>query len=506
MPTNLRLRQLEKHKAVKAEDIIQLAYGKYNVPFTRIYKTNEGFKVICRNDQEADKLLTNEAKKDFEHLGTQVIIPPELNAKKTIFIRRVDRRISDNTENEIKEEMERVNTWLKIEEVTKLNNFPNLLKIRLIESTMVQKALQNGILAFNMAIAAHQIEEEEYVNIISCLKCYQLEDHQTWNCPYTNIIICSECSENGHTYKDCQSTNKQCINCKREGLTSNHSTLAMKCPTRKKIMKSKITLKRNIPTANSQSTYAEIAKRAVEEVKQTNNATHIVLSEQKHTMILISIMHAHVMNLCNPGTYQIELNHMLQKNNLPTMWFPNNPDSSKLLGASIGAGTSENQDTNINEMQDSIDTEITDMEQETDTPTQMKQTRETTQKRLDPRLTRRESTNTQSRQECPTQNETQYPETAEEIGLKITMTSKSIYPTRDPHPEHVINQINAGEYKWTYTDKRYTEDIVSRIISQQKIKITKNDFKKVDEGTYRKIRNGLYNRSPGEQRKTKKTC
>ncbi|KAG7165884.1 hypothetical protein Hamer_G011784 [Homarus americanus] len=40
------------------------------------------------------------------------------------------------------------------------------------------------------------------------------------------------------------------------------------------------------------------------------------------------------MNIGNPGTFEIEMNKMLGRNNLPTMSFPANPASGSVLQAS----------------------------------------------------------------------------------------------------------------------------------------------------------------------------
>lgn len=498
MSTSIRLRNIDRHHPTETSKIVQLAYGKFNVPFTRIFKTNEGFKAICRDEHDADKILGKNARDELEKIGLQVLLPPEIKAKRSVFIKQVDQIIGGNTAEEIKEEIEKENEWIKVAEVVKMKNYTHLLKIRFEETTMAEKAKRQGILAYNMAISPSQIETEEYVHIVTCYKCYRMEEHITKDCPYNELLICSECGEQGHFFKDCRSQEKSCINCKRNGKPANHRTLAMACPTRKSIINDKVKAKRSTAANKEQNTYAEIAKRAVEEAKNSDKATHINLSEQKHTKILISIMHAHIMNLCNPGTYQIELNKMLQKNELPTMWFPENPDSGKLLGASatiLMPDKSSDIDKTTTNTEDTI---IQEEEQDLRTPKLSNR---------DPRLRSRSHSRPQaSTSEAVTTPEgIQFPEQANEIGLKIHITGKSIVPTMDPHLEFVIQQIKTGNYKWTYTDCRFKEDQIKHLLSLHKIKITKNDFKRIDEGSFRKIRNGIDSRSPPEEtRKAKK--
>lgn len=204
-----------------------------------------------------------------------------------------------------------------------------------LDIKIVEKAKQQGILAFNLSISPDQIERESYMQIKTCYRYYELDDHQTNECPHTSLTICSECGERVHTFKNCTNEAKRCINCEMHNLPANHRTLAMACPIRKNKIKEKSEENKKLAESKKQETYAEIPKRAAEQVKTPGPTTQINLSDHKHTKILISIMHAHIMNLANPGSYQKELNAMLQKNELPTMWFPENPDSSILLGATF---------------------------------------------------------------------------------------------------------------------------------------------------------------------------
>lgn len=509
----IRMKYYDKQHPVEIRKVVELAYGKFNVPFTRIFPTNVGFKVICRNETDADKIQSTEAKQELEKIGLHLIISPETKARKSIILRQLDQIIGINSAEDIKKEVEKENAWIKVEEVVKIKNYTHILKLRLEEISMVEKAKQKGILAYNMAISPSQIEQEQFCQILTCYKCYQLEDHQTKDCPYPNIKVCSECSENGHTFKDCQNQEKACINCKKNGTEADHRTLAMSCPIRKSIIKNKIDENKSLATNKDELTYAAIARRAVAEVRQPETPTMINLSEHKHTKILISIMHAHVMNLCNPGTYQTELNKMLTKNELPTMWFPDNPESGKLLGATITQteclNTENNPITNIEEVSlTSKDTDENQMSQQNNRDPRL----EGRSKRQDTGIRQKTRNASRTREEnslptevycTPTGNP--YPELAEEIGMKIYITGKHIMPTTNPHNEYILQQIQTGHFKWTYTDTKFEEDLIRQLISRSKVKITKNDFKRVDEGSFRKIRNGLLNRSPPEEtRKQKK--
>lgn len=505
MNPTVRLKHANKDHQCNKQDLASLAYGKLNVPFTRIFTTNEGYKAICRNIDDADKILSKDATKELERIGLLVMVPAEMKTKRSIFVKRLDNYIGEHTPEEIKEEIEKQNKWIKITEVTKINNYTNIIKLRLEDIKMVEKAKQQGILAFNLAISSDQIEQEEYIQITTCYKCYEPGDHQTNDCPHKNLTICSECGEQGHIYRNCSNEEKRCINCEKQNLPSNHRTLAMTCPIRKKKMKEKSVENRQIAEYNKNRTYADIARRAAEEVKTPGPTTQINLSDHKHTKILISIMHAHIMNLAKPGTYEQELNTMLQKNDLPTMWFPENPDSSSLLGATFSEPT---------DIQNTTSSELTTPDSQTPQQYNRDPRLESRSrgKETEPGTKQKKRNNSKPRTDQETSVDQistpvggRYPEEAEEIGLKIYITVKNIMPTHNPHNEYILQQIQLGNFKWTYTEPKFDENDIKQLISMNKIRITKHDFKRVDEGSFRKIRNGLMNRSPPEEtRKIKK--
>ena len=64
------------------------------------------------------------------------------------------------------------------------------------------------------------------------MRCYKY-NHNTQKCKLpSSHQVCSECANNNHTFRNCKSTYKKCINC-----GGNHRTLASVCPVRKKEIK-----------------------------------------------------------------------------------------------------------------------------------------------------------------------------------------------------------------------------------------------------------------------------
>ena len=76
------------------------------------------------------------------------------------------------------------------------------------------------------------LEIEKFVNVRICMRCYSFA-HVTKKCHKDrSYTVCSECSEGGHRFKECQNSTKKCLNCH-----GPHKTLALKCPERKKKIK-----------------------------------------------------------------------------------------------------------------------------------------------------------------------------------------------------------------------------------------------------------------------------
>ncbi|MPC66793.1 hypothetical protein E2C01_060946 [Portunus trituberculatus] len=168
--------------------------------------------------------------------GLDPIMPPELRAKRIIILFNVDNFILSHPEAEIKEEMLNNNNWLigSIESVFKIPK-TKIIKICLKETAMAKMATDRGMLAFHMSISSHNIKIQDFIPIFTCMRCYSLEDHTTNNCPFPNDhTVCSECSSSEHTWKNCNSDKKKCLNC-----SGAHRTLANKCPKRKEIKENK---------------------------------------------------------------------------------------------------------------------------------------------------------------------------------------------------------------------------------------------------------------------------
>lgn len=98
-----------------------------------------------------------------------------------------------------------------------------------LETPPALKCLEMGLKLFNLRIPRHNIKEEEYISIQTCMRCYKVEDHNTSDCPKDKEYnICSGCGTEGHVWQSCKSSAKSRINCSGE-----HRPIAHKCSIRK---------------------------------------------------------------------------------------------------------------------------------------------------------------------------------------------------------------------------------------------------------------------------------
>ena len=206
-----------------------------DVHITRIFTAHDGFAVLAINEDHGDKIFSRVVKSTLEDEGFNPLMPAELKVKKSVILTRVDEVIYDNDEVDIGEQLMAKNIWIQ-DELHSVYKFPNSNTIKLTSQTsLAKKRTETGLRAFGISITSHEIRQETYITIKCCMRCYQLEEHNTRESTKSkNYKVCSECSTEGHLWYECRERNKICLNC-----NENHSTLAMKCPKKKAILKEK---------------------------------------------------------------------------------------------------------------------------------------------------------------------------------------------------------------------------------------------------------------------------
>ena len=214
-----------------------------------------------------DRLLTNNIRESLKKDEFEVLTPPEHNAKRTIVLRNVNSLITTIDNEELKNDLEHRNSWLKVTEIIKISNAPKILKIKAEGSEMDRLACEKGILIYNQSIPPANVDKEIFVYLSPCYKCYKYS-HTTDKCPTPDIEVCSECASKEHTFRDCRSPNKKCLNCGEP-----HRTFAARCPIRRKLIREKTQEIRERSKSRSRNrtdnrSYAQVA--SVQNQNQTN--------------------------------------------------------------------------------------------------------------------------------------------------------------------------------------------------------------------------------------------
>lgn len=313
-----------KHPSQNTDTKLKLLdiLAKHNVYASRIIPLHDGFNVITSLEEETDILFDIDCLEDLHQNNFSPIMPPELKSKRTVILFGVDSNAISHSTEEIIHEIYRVNPYTE-DMIDTVFKFPkgNTMKVTFKNTAPAMKSLEQGIKLFNTRVPPHQLQREEYIPVKTCMRCYAVEDHNTPDCPKPREYkICSECATEGHTWQNCSSQEKRCINC-----GDTHRSLAFKCPSRKAaIQKAK-----------------EAAKEKQAQINSYSSATSAGLTpplpsqsyiKDSTAIIQTCLLHAMYKELGEPGTYNSELNKALKENNFPEVKLPSTPNVNAICG------------------------------------------------------------------------------------------------------------------------------------------------------------------------------
>jgi len=277
----------------------------FNIRISGIQLRGKVFHVSYDDGQDLDNLFSDDCIAKLEELQCSPVLPPALRSSRTVILFRVDDLIYDNSTETIREEIQRANRNLRVDDIYKFEN-SRTVKITFTSQRMAIECSENGLNAFYLHVAPANITRDRHVDVSVCFRCFKMDDHISDNCPMDkNFLVCSLCSVVGHSYRNCTSTVRKCLNC--EG---NHSALAYKCPMRKEIVKAK----------RLQNTESYARRAAIGPVKTSNVAAAL----QPDASVIISrstvcVMIAALKEKESRGTFEEVLNRLLTANNLPSI-------------------------------------------------------------------------------------------------------------------------------------------------------------------------------------------
>lgn len=471
-----------------------------DVYVTRLIPVNDGFIVLTSGDNELDKIFNNTTDKLLEENDFTPQIPPELSANRSVLLFKVDNHIFGNSERDIKTEIETRNDW--VGKVTRVYKFPkgNIMKITFNEAQKAKKALDIGLKMFSMKVAKYDIRQDTHINILTCLKCYKMEDHTTGQCNHDQTYkICSECSSRDHTWRDCPGGAKKCLSC-----GGPHSTLAMRCPKRKEI----ITQKRKEEKERDSETYTNIVKRNTAQVQVIHPQPITTTgSDSSHSTIYQAMLHSHFSNIGNPGSYANTFNNLMKAHNLPTLNIQEDPPSLEII-ARLSEEEGKRRTIRTDTVQ-SVAHQIEKQQQRKGEQEQQEKRQQEQQRQVEQHVEQQEinmETEKQVEEQAVKPRPPRYQErkqrkslsriTGTDIGLKIYTTKTRGWVEVPMRKNSLLKGIEDKIIKWTYTDQNIKEkEIMEKFVFGQ-IDLT-DCFHLTEEDTFRKIKTGLLEeRSP----------
>lgn len=205
-----------------------------SVKVSRVIEVVDGYLLFCSSISDLDTLFSSKVQTYLSALSMECVIPPQLRARRSVIIKRVDNVAYDHSTEEIKDEIRSKNSWADIVDLYK---FPHskTIKVQFSNFSVAQRCLRDGLSFFYLHISGDDMHLDEFFPVTTCYRCYTLEDHTTSTCPKAESYrVCSVCASEGHIWRECSSNVKKCINC-----SGNHNTMSMQCIKRKDIVKSK---------------------------------------------------------------------------------------------------------------------------------------------------------------------------------------------------------------------------------------------------------------------------
>lgn len=482
-----------------------------DVYVTRLIPVHDGFIILTSSDNELDKIFNNTTDKELEENEFTPQIPPELSSNRSVLLFRVDNHIYDNTERNIRTEIENQNEWVgQISKVSKFISGGNIIKVTFSETQKAKKAQESGLKMFSMRIPSHDIKQDEHINIMTCMRCYKMEEHSTAQCDQDrNYKICSECSSPNHTWRECDAgENKRCISCQGQ-----HSTLAMGCPTRKEIVNKKRKERKN----TGSTMYSEKVKRGTSNQVQVIQHQEIRTAGNNTTSINIyqAMLHSHFVNVGKPGSYTKTFNDLMKAHNLPTLKIQEDPPSleiitrlSEVVGVHAPATTqAESMETGTGHVEEEHPMNKTQEAQKTQQPEnsqgQRQQGQQTGQQQLQEQQPKQQQ-GQQQQQQLPKQGKENQEKQAkitslkskakpnmkaQDIGLTI-ITSEGQGWQKGLTNETLAEALRENKLKYTYTDNMFEDEEIIGLINNNLVEL-KGCFTVMDNAIFKKQRSGL---------------
>ena len=300
----------------------------------RLSDTSNGFAAYSDLTDTIDSITSQKGVTELKKLNLEPVTPPEIRAKRTVFVRGLDHSIIKNHSiNEICNDLTERQPWLTNINIFTIKDHLHVFKIVCSDNGQADRILTDGLMTFNIRIPPYNCSLEKFTHLQICFNCYAYESHSKDNCP-SRIIVCSECAQTGHTHRDCTSTTKKCLNCPPPD--NNHRTLAPSCPIKRKAIREKEKKINDEKDKQTNKTYSQIVKTAIRETEPTPRPT-INITDKTNFKLVALIIEAHVAAITGDRPYNDILSESLRLNYNLDAKFPDR-DSQRILDIYLTAG------------------------------------------------------------------------------------------------------------------------------------------------------------------------
>ena len=202
----------------------------------KIHPLRDGWVVIVATNDDVTKLHGDRARNELLKLSLEPRRGPAENAKRTLVVFPHD-SVFDLSNEALQTAIQRDHPRVRITEVWK-NAARNTIKIQCQSPSDAQTLQSSGFSLGQFHCTPHDIQFQEFYNFLECTRCYDIDDHETRNCPHEGQF-CSTCADSGHRHDGCpQPQRLGCLNCRHsmgDRVWEGHTARSGACPLRRAV-------------------------------------------------------------------------------------------------------------------------------------------------------------------------------------------------------------------------------------------------------------------------------
>ncbi|KAF2350905.1 Bud13 [Trinorchestia longiramus] len=154
----VQFRKIDINTPKDRQNFFETTVYHLNVPLIRLAENDTGYHAVTDKTTAIDELTSPKATQLFKKINLKPITPPELHAKRTIFVCQLDSSIGQLAPDFISKEIAKHQPWAKTPEISKIKYYTHVIKITFTDITTTEKVLQNRLMIFNTKIMLTQIE------------------------------------------------------------------------------------------------------------------------------------------------------------------------------------------------------------------------------------------------------------------------------------------------------------------------------------------------------------